>query len=405
MKKIVVALFIVLPALAFGQDKAIKPSIPKAEAALRANKLDEAKAIIDATTSNQEFMVDKKGNPSKNAAKAWYMKGLIYAAMDTTKKVEFQTLVPSPFAVAKESFDKAKQLDPGALTYVNGPNGFPLMITDVNVYLAQRYYERAVTAFQEKKDYKKGFELAEQTLYFIPQDTSVLMNTAVYFATAADEYGKAVTMIEDYIAKGGKNPDAFLQLISIYRDKNKDYEKALAVTQDAMKKLPRNADLPKYELDLLVKLNRLPDAKKNMEGQVAADPTNAQHRYYLAVINTELKDHDAAKAAYEEALKLDPKYVEAQIGLAELIHSDAKEVKKQMNQLGITAEDKKKRFELDKVYVEKLKVALPYWEAAEKLSPDDGKILDNLLAIYSDLDIQPQVARVTKKMKTLGLLD
>ena len=57
------------------------------------------------------------------------------------------------------------------------------------------------------------------------------------------------------------------------------------------------------------------------------------------------------------------------------------------------------------MYVEKLKVAQPYWEAAEKLSPDDAKVLDNLLAIYSDLDNQPQVARVTKRMKALGLLD
>ncbi len=405
MKKIVVALVIILPALAFGQEKAIKPSIPKAEAAFRANKLDEAKAIIDATTSSQEFMLDKKGNPSKNAAKAWYMKGLIYAAMDTTKKVEFQTLVPSPFAVAKESFDKAKQLDPGALSYVNGPNGFPLMINDVNIYLAQKYYDRAVTAFQEKKDYKKGFELAEQTLYFIPEDTSVLMNTGVYFATAAEEFDKSIEMINRYLSKGGKNSDAYLQLISIYRDKKKDFEKALTITQEGMKKLPKNSDLPKYELDLLVKLNRLPDAKANMERQVASEPTNPQHRYYLAVINAELKDKPSAKAAYEEALKLDPKYFEAQLGLAEVVYSDATDVKKQMNQLGITAEDKKKRFELDKVYVEKLKIAQPYWEAAEKLSPDDAKVLDNLLAIYTDLDNQPQVARVTKRMKALGLLD
>jgi tetratricopeptide (TPR) repeat protein len=405
MKKFVVVLSIILPALAFGQEKAIKPSIPKADAALRANKLDEAKAIIDATTSNQEFMVDKKGNPSKNAAKAWYIRGLIYAAMDTTKKTEFHTLVPSPFAVAKESFDKAKALDPTAISYVNGPNGLPLLIKDVNVYFAQRYYERAVTEFQEKKNYKRGFELAEQTLYFIPEDTSVLMNTGVYFATAAEEFDKSIAMIEDYLKRGGKNSDAFLQLISLYRDKKKDYEKALAITREAITKLPNNSDLPKYELDLLVKLNRLPDAKTNMEKQIAADPSNPQHRYYLGVINTELKDKAGAKAAYEEALKLDPKYFDAQVGLAEIVYSDATEVKKQMNQLGITAEDKKKRFELDKVYVEKLKVAQPYWEAAEKLSPDDAKVLDNLLAIYSDLDNQPQVARVTKRMKALGLLD
>ncbi len=405
MKKIVVVLFAIVPALAFGQAKPIKPSIAKAEVALRANKLDDAKAIIDATTSSAEFMQDKKGNPSKNASKAWFLRGLIYAAMDTTKKAEFKNLDPHPFTPAKESFEKAKQIEPDAVSYVNGPDGFPLMNNAIMTYLAQSYYAKAVTEFQDKKDYKKGFALAEETLYFIPEDTAILMNTAVYFAPAAEEYDKSIALTTQYLSKGGKNPDAFMQLISIYRDKKKDYEKALSLTQDAIKKLPNNADLPKYELDLLVKLNRLPDAKVNMEKQVATNPQDAQARYFLGIINTELKDLPAAKAAFEEALKLDPKYFEAQVSLAEVVHADAKAVKQQMNQLGITAEDKKKRFELDKVYVEKLKIALPYWEAAEKLGPDDAKVLDNLLAIYSDLDIQPQIARVTKRMKTLGLLD
>ena len=67
MKKSFLVLLAILPALAFAQ---VKPSLTKAEAALRANKLDEAKAIIDATTGSDDFMKDKKGNPSKNAAKA-----------------------------------------------------------------------------------------------------------------------------------------------------------------------------------------------------------------------------------------------------------------------------------------------------------------------------------------------
>jgi len=203
MKKIVVALFVIVPAFVFGQAKPIKPSIPKAEVALRANKLDEAKAIIDATTSNQEFMVDKKGNPSKNASKAWFMKGLIYAAMDTTKKAEWKSLEPNAFAVAKEAFDKSRAIEPDAVSFVNDATGFPMTVSNTMIFLAQSYYSAAVTAFQEKKDYKKGFALAEETLYFIPNDTAVLMNTGVYFAPAAEEFDKAITLIEDYIAKGG----------------------------------------------------------------------------------------------------------------------------------------------------------------------------------------------------------
>ncbi|MFM8740201.1 MAG: hypothetical protein ACKOC0_08355, partial [Cytophagales bacterium] len=109
MKKVVLFMMLILPIAAAAQ-KEIKPSVSKAEKALKDGKFDEAKAIIDVTTSNQEFMVDKKGNPSKNAAKAWFLKGLIYAGIDTTKAEKFKSLDANPYQVAVESFAKAKEL-------------------------------------------------------------------------------------------------------------------------------------------------------------------------------------------------------------------------------------------------------------------------------------------------------
>jgi hypothetical protein len=74
-----------------------------------------------------------------------------------------------------------------------------------------------------------------------------------------------------------------------------------------------------------------------------------------------------------------------------------------MNALGISAADKKRKFELDGIYIQKLKVALPYWEKAEKLNPSDQEVLDELYAIYIDMDNQPQVKRIEKRYKELGI--
>src|ERR1044071_9555954 len=122
-----------------------------------------------------------------------------------------------------------------------------------------------------------------------------------------------------YIEKGGKSPDPYIMLFGIYRDKEKDMDKALKIAQDAMKKFPNNPDFPRYELDIYVKTNRLPEARTAMEKQVAADPNDKESRYYLGVINFELKDYAQAKKWYEEALKQDPKYFEAAYGLAEVV--------------------------------------------------------------------------------------
>jgi len=404
MKQLSVLLLILLPFAGMAQ-KEVKPSLPKAEKALKEKKLDEAKAIIDATTSSQEFMVNKKGEPSKNAAKAWFLKGVIYCSIDTTKNEAYKSLDPNPFPTAKEAFDKAKQLAPDAKFFITDQMGLPVLNENVYQYLAQAYFNKAIAEYQEKKDYKKAFALTENTMYFIPDDTSVLLNAGVYFGPAAEDYTKSVEYMKRYIAKGGKSQDPYIMLFGIYRDRDKNMDEALKIAQEAQQKFPNNPDFPRYELDIYIKTNRLPEARTAMEKQVKGDPNDKESRYYLGVINYELKDYEAARKWYDEALKIDPKYFDAKLAIADLVYLDAKAVKQQMNQLGITAEDKKKRLELDKVYVEKLKASLPYFQECEKMSPDEPKVLDNLLAIYTDLGDDAQIARIEKKMKALGLLD
>ena len=385
----------IMPFVVLAQ-KPVKPSIPKAERALRSGEYAEAKAIIDATVSSEKY---------SDNAKAWYLKGLIYAAIDTTKNEAAKSLVADPFPIVKEAFEKASALDPDNASFINGPEGFPMLTDQVNAYLAQSYFEKGIKAYQEDKDYKEAWKQVERTLFFVPNDTSILMNAGIFFAPSADENDKAVMYLNQYLEKGGTSTDAYTMLFSIYRDELKDNDKALEVVKNAMKAHPNNDEFPKYELDMYVRMGKLVDAKEAMEKQAASDPTDAETRYFLGVINQRLEDNETARKWYDESVKVDPKYFEPRLAIAELVHLDAKKIKQQMNQLGITAEDNKKRFELDKVLVENLKKALPYWEAAEKLNPDDEKVLDNLYSIYSDLDMTAQMARIEKKMKSLGLWD
>ena len=394
MKRILI-LILIIPMVAAAQ-KPIKPSMPKAEKALRAGEYAEAKEIIDATVASEKY---------SDNAKAWYLKGLIYAAIDTTQNQAAKSLVADPFPEAKAAFDKAYSLDPGNGSFINGPEGFPMITEQVNGYMAQKYFEKGIKAYQEDKDYKEAWKQVERTLYFVPEDTSILMNAGIFFAPSVEEHEKAITFLEKYLKLGGKSPDAYVMLFSVYRDELKDDDKALAIVKEAVKAHPDNADFPKYELDMYVRMGKLIDAKDAMEKQAASDPADAETRYFLGVINQRLEDNATARKWYEEAVKVNPQYFEPRLAIAELVHFEAKKVKQEMNNLGITAEDKKKRFELDKVLVENLKKALPYWEAAENLSPDDEKVLDNLYSIYSDLDMQSQMARIQKKMKSLGLWD
>ncbi|MEP2669589.1 MAG: tetratricopeptide repeat protein [Cyclobacteriaceae bacterium] len=392
MKKLLLFIFII-PFVVAAQ-KPVKPSMPKAEKALRAGDFETAKAIIDATVTSEKYA---------DNAKAWYLKGLIYAGIDTTSNEAAKSLIADPFPDAKAAFEKAYSLDKDKGSFINGPNGFPLLTDQVNAYMAQKYFDKGLKAYQDSKDYEEALKQVERTLYFVPKDTSILLNAGLFFAPSADEYQMSIDYLQRYIDEGGTSADAYTMIFSAYRDQIKDDEKALAAVKAGMKAFPDNKEFPKYELDMFIRMGKLQEAKAAMERQAANDPTDHETRYFLGVINQQLGNNEEARKWYDESIKLDPKYFEPRLAVAELVHFDAKKVKAEMNQLGITAEDKKKRFELDKVLVENLKKALPYWEACEKISPDDEKVLDNLYSIYSDLDMQAQVTRIEKKMKALGL--
>lgn len=409
MKKTAIALLLLFP-IALMAQKEIKPSVSKAEKALKAGKFDEAKAIIDATVANQEFMVDKKGNPSKSAAKAWYLKGLIYAGIDTTKEVKWKSLETEPYKVAVEAFNKSKEIGKSEISFFTDEVGLPIINSNLESKLAQKYLDVSLKSYQEEKDYKKAFKYIERVIYFLPNDTSMLMNAGVYFAPSAEEYDKAIEYINLYHQKDGKNQDAFIQLFSIYRDKKKDNEKALETAKAMIAKFPNNPDFQRYELDVYIKMGRLPEAKAIMEKTASANPSDVESRFYLGIISGEMKNPNEAKKWFNEAIKVDPNHYDSYASLADISYKEVRAIREERNEIGTTKDaDVKKRQELFMKIEAKLKESLPYWEKCESLKPNEEAVLYGLLSVYGDLanydeaTYNPKLEKLKKKMKALKL--
>ncbi len=405
MKKYVLILLAAIPMAVFAQ-KEIKPSLSKAEKALRANKLDEAKSIIDVTVGNTEFMNDKKGNPSKNAAKAYYLKALIYFAIDTTSVQSFKSLAPNARSDAKAAFDKAHETDKSAATFINDANGvLPLTDDQIRGQLAQAYLDRAVKAYQNDKDYKKAFDDIETVVFFMPNDTTQLMNAGVYFGPAADDYDKALTYIDRYYKAGGKHQDAYIQEISIYYDKKKDYAKTLDVISRARKAFPKNTEFVKYELNIYLTDKKYDKARSTVKEILRDNPEDKESFYLLGQLNAELGNLDSARLAYKKATDLDPNYFEAQLDLAKIYLADALKIKAERDKLGISPADIQKRKVLFDQLQKQYTIALPYWERALQIRGDDEAVLYTLDEIYTSLVMDDKAAVIKKKMKQLGYTD
>jgi tetratricopeptide (TPR) repeat protein len=261
-------------------------------------------------------------------------------------------------------------------------------------------FNQAITAYNDEGNTKKALDLAEKTMFFMPSDTTLYFYTGA-FALEANEPDKSIQYLEQYVANGGMRPQAYASIANVYIENKKDNAGALKVLKEGQTKYPGYRDLRLLELNIYLNEKKYDVAKAMVEKELQNDP-NRDNYYLYGQLNREVGDSDKAKAAFKKALEMDPKYFDAAAELAGLYWADAKKYKDQIGALGNSKEDLKKKQALDAPYVEALKVYVPYIEACEKLSPDDVNTLYSLLNAYSELDEQPKVARVKKRLKTLG---
>jgi tetratricopeptide (TPR) repeat protein len=390
MKRFALLLFVVASATVFAQ-KPVKPNLNKALASLQAGKVEEAKQNIDAAITNEKMMNDPK---------TWYYRGLIYSSIDSTSNEQIHNLDPNAFQIALEAFAKAEELSKGKALSTTDANGLPTLKSQQMAYWGNAHLNAGAAKFQEE-DYEGALASFEKVGKILPEDTIAFYYGGIA-ANSAENYDKAIENLEKYIKLGGTSPDAYKLLNNIYSGPKENKEKALKLIQEAKQKFPNDPDFPKVEIGLLIDLKRIDEAKGGLEKQIQKEPDNKILHFYLGYTNATLNNVAEAKKNYEKALQLDPNYFEAALFLAKLMYADAALTKKEMSNLGITAADKKKRFDLDKVLVDQLKVSLPYWERAEKVNPSDQEVLDALYSIYGDLDMQDQVKRIEKRYKELG---
>lgn len=386
---------LMLVAVAVSAQKKQKPNINKALKSLQDGKLDEAKQMIDDATTYEKTMDD---------GKTWYYRGLIYVALDTTSNPAFQGLAENPFQVAMESFAKADKMAKGGSEYFTTEAGsvMPTTKTQQMGQLANYYLNKGAELYQEDS-LAEALELFEKTQEVLPSpDDTIAYFYAGIVANSMEDHDKAIQNLQKYLELGGTSADAYSVIINTYSGPKDDKEKALEAARKAKTRFPENSEFPKVEIGLLIELEKVEEAKSGLEQAVVREPDNKTYHFYLGYVNSKLENWDAAKKNFEQALKLDPSYFDAQYYLAQIYLIDAGKIMDQLKNLGITAADKKKQAELDKVLVEKYKVALPHWEKAEKLRPNDLDVLDRLRTIYYYLGDDANEKRVATKLKTLN---
>ncbi len=394
MKKAILILLLA-PALVFAQ-KPVKPNLNKVLNFWKEGKLKEAKEMIDLAETDPKLSLD---------GKTFYYKGLVYAALDTTANEEYKALATESLTTAMAAFEKADGMSKGKEYFVTDQTGLPSLKSQQMLILANFYLNHGATLYQEE-DYEAAIADFLKTQTVIPNDTNAYFYGG-YAYYQLEKYEDAVNQFKTYLDKGGKSPDAYSLIINTYSTQLENKEEALKWTGMAKEKYPNNSDFPKVEIGLMIDLDKIADAKKGLETAIVKEPGNKIFHFYLGYVNSKLEKWEEAKVNYNEALKIDPSYFEAQYYLAQIYLIDAEKVKRDMNNLGITKEDQKKKLDLDKLLVEKYKIALPFWEKANTMKIEDAnsriEVLDKLSMMYYYLGEDAKAAAIEKKLKELGV--
>lgn len=393
MKQLFTICLVAVSMLATAQ-KPIKPNINKAFNAWSYGKIADAKAVIDVSMTDPKLSLDPK---------TWFYAGLIYASIDTASNPEIHNLAPDAFEKAVNYFKKADELKGGkSELFYTSTSGFPVPKSMALEQLAGYYLNKGAAAYQED-DYKAAVKDFEKVQQLKPDDTTSYFYAGIA-ANTDENYQQARSFMESYLKNGGSMVEAYYVIINAYAVANQK-DKAVDVCRQAKAKYPKNLELPKLEIQYLLELNRLDEARTGLEEAIKTEPNNYLLHYFLAYTYFQAQNYQSAMASARRALELDPKSFEAQLLLAKCYFVEADKIKKEMAALGISPAEKKKKIELDAIYVEKIKTALPYWEKAEQLNPSDVEVLDALYLMYGDLGMDAQVKRIEKRYKELGLDD
>jgi tetratricopeptide (TPR) repeat protein len=382
MKKLNLLLFFLVAAtmVAFAQ----KPKIEKAKALLDKNEIAEAKSIIDAAVD-----FDK----TKDKVKTWYYRGLIYEAINNSEDPSVQNLSDNAFEEAVEAFKKVKEME--------GENGTYFIFAEQQLNsLYSSAFNTAAEAYQNE-EYQKAIDHFEKVKSIYPDDTTAWM----YTGYAANQVGNIDLAMEnfEYLAENKMaDVNVHRNIIYTYRAVEKDTAKAISAAERAREQFPDDPDLKQDEITLLIIANETEAAKEKIQAAIDKNPDDHVLYYEMGYLYDASDELDKAIEWYKKAIDKNPEYFDALYNLGVDYYNKGADILHQAQEMDLDTY-KKEGKKVEEQANEVFKQALPYFERAHEVRPDDVGTLETLQTLYSLMKDYEKVNEVQQKLEALGV--
>jgi len=424
MRKVLTGLFMVvfLAGSLMAQDyKSAKKAFTnyKFEKDKNYGELDKARIGADASIEDAE---------TASMAKVWLLRGDIYSeiAIHELSKLRHPDAAENSYAAYKKVLDLSPKTFEKKASYDGMKKaGDAFRDLAVRSYESQDY-KAAFSAFSRILEIKNFLTENQVSGFYDEKDE---FNQIKYFAgmtaNMSGEKEKSKAILTELYDDGYEDPDLYKALYDATIEE--DEEKAMSIMTEGREKIAAN--LAKIDRDdpagaeeatrleaamtglLFSEINyylgkgQLEVLEQKLKQAIEKEPDNISLYSTLGKVYDDLYQQkseqsyfDKAKSYYEQAIKLDGKYLNAVYNLGALYFNKAASLSKKMNDTADNTLYNELKGQVDGLFAE----ALPYFSKAESIDPSDRNTLIALKELYANTDELEKSSEYKKKLEALG---
>ena len=256
--------------------------------------------------------------------------------------------------------------------------------------------------YNEDQNYADAYVKFRETLIVRPGDTLSLLY-AGNAAQQAELYDEAIESYEELIETGHATVDIYNAVIYIQRNIKKDVNASIAAIDKAMEKFPENENYPQQKITLLITENMSDEAEKELQEEIEKHPDQELLRYWLGYLYDELDRDDEALEAYKKAVEIKPDYYEALFNIGAIYYNRGVIHNKSLGDLNPYDRDYRvKEDELVGKRNVEFNQALPYFEKAMEVKPDEVSLLETLAGIYLMMEMDDKAKVLEDKITKIS---
>jgi len=384
MKKFL--LLIAAVSISFGV-MAQKGKVTGALSFIEQGSLDKAKEALDQALANES---------TSTWFNTYFAKGKLCQAVFLSDNPKFKAYYADPLTEAYAAYEKAMELDP--------KGGIKKKIITGMIYnsLAVNLYNQGSAKF-EAKDYagaltsfETQIKITESDKYAGAVDTGMYYNAGLAAVNSA-KYSDAIKYFEKCAEMKYMGVTPYFNMSEAYLSQG-DTAKAESVLTGLPSKFPNDKNVTLQLIDLYIKSGKNDEALKYIKVAKEADPNNYSLYYAGGIIYLNQNKNDEAIVELQKSIDLKADVYDTQYGCGAAYINKAADMFKKANEIMDVKLYTEAVDQANAVYAK----ALPYFEKAIELKPNDIYTMNNLKELYYRLKQSDKYNAIKAKLDAMN---